>query len=65
MSSRKHTSDIFEATYATYLVTGETVALVEPILGEYGGRYWICRKENDELVIVEEDSISNYFYWTA
>lgn len=65
MSSKKHTDDILEATYATYLVTGESVALVEPILGEYGGRYWLCRKENDELVIVEEDSLSNYFYWTA
>lgn len=65
MSSKKHTSDIFEATYTTYLVTGEIVAMVEPILGEYGGRYWICRKENDELIIVEEDSLSNYFYWTA
>lgn len=65
MSSKKHTSDIFEATYATYSVTGEIVAMVEPILGEYGGRYWLCRKENDELVIVEEDNLSNYFYWTA
>lgn len=65
MSSRKHTSDIFEASYATYSVAEEIVALVEPILGEYGGRYWLCRKENDELVIVEEDSLSNYFYWTA
>lgn len=65
MSSKKHTSDIFEATYATHLVTGEIVAMVEPILGEYGRRYWICKKENDELIIVEEDSLSNYFYWIA
>lgn len=64
MSSKKHTDDIFEANYATYLSHG-TVALVEPILGEYGGRYWICRNENDELVIVEENNLSDYFYWTA
>lgn len=65
MSSKKHTSDISEATCATYLVTGEIVEVVEPILGEYGRRYWLCRQENDELVIAEEDSLSNYFYWTA
>lgn len=65
MSSKKHTDDIFKATYATYLVTGESVALVEPILGEYGRRYWLCRKENDELIITEDYNLTDYYYWTA
>lgn len=58
MSNRKYVEDLYDGNYATYTPNGKDVELIEPVTGEYGCTYWICKDESlDYLVLCRTDDL--------
>lgn len=61
MGARHYVDTIEEANYGRYSLTGEYLVIVEPIKGLYERFYWICERENGELILCREDQLYDLF----